>query len=286
MKVTDATAERHDRPVFIADFSPPRGGDPSLLADAAKLDVDFICVAYNPGKAVRVDSASAAWHISQTTGRGVVFNLSPRDMNRLALQSRLLGAQTLGLENVLVIQGDPVTDRDTFASVAEVTATGLIHSIREMNEGVDFKASKLRMQTDFCIGASIDLGRGIEHEAELAHRKIAAGAHFLVSQPIFDTREMAAFRDAYAVRAGAELDAPVFWGLQILAADGVLFSNVPEDLRADLARGRDGVDIALEAYALLREAGVDTIYLVSPIMRGGARDYDASARFLAAIQQP
>jgi hypothetical protein len=97
---------------------------------------------------------------------------------------------------------------------------------------------------------------------------------------------MAAFRDAYAVRAGAELDAPVFWGLQILAADGVLFSNVPEDLRADLARGRDGVDIALEAYALLREAGVDTIYLVSPIMRGGARDYDASARFLAAIQQP
>ena len=41
------------RPVFIADFSPPRGGDPALLADASKLDVDFVCVAYNPGKAVR-----------------------------------------------------------------------------------------------------------------------------------------------------------------------------------------------------------------------------------------
>jgi homocysteine S-methyltransferase len=286
MKVTEAAAERRDRPVFIADFSPPRGGDPSLLADAANLDVDFICVAYNPGKAVRVDSVSAAWQINQATGRGVVFNLSPRDMNRLALQSRLLGAQTLGLENVLVIQGDPVTDRDNFASVAEYTATGLIRSIHEMNEGSDFKGSKLRVQTDFCIGASIDLGRGIEREAALAHRKITAGAHFLVTQPIFDTRQITAFRDAYASQASAELQVPVFWGLQILAADGVLFSNVPEDLRADLASGRDGVDIALEAYALLREAGVDTIYLVSPIMRGGARDYEAAARFLTAIAQP
>jgi homocysteine S-methyltransferase len=269
--------------VFLADFSPPRGGDPTLLADAAKLDVDFICVAYNPGKAVRIDSAAAAWRVTQDTGHGAVFNLSPRDMNRLALQSRLLGAQAMGLENLLVVQGDTVTGRDGFAAVAELTASSTIASIAMMNEGTDFKGGKLRSATDFCIGASADLGRGIEQEAVLTLRKVKEGAHFLVTQPVFNAGDIAQFREAYAQVASAELDVPVFWGLQILVPDGVIFSNVPDDLRRDLEGGRDGVDIALEAYALLREAGVDGIYLVSPIMRGGARDYDAAARFMASI---
>jgi hypothetical protein len=104
-----------------------------------------------------------------------------------------------------------------------------------------------------------------------------------VTQPVFDAGEVAAFREAYAAAAGEELAAPVFWGLQILVADGVIFSNVPQDVRDDLARGRDGVDIAVEAYERLIEFGVDGIYLVSPILRGGARDYDAAARFMASI---
>jgi hypothetical protein len=152
-----------------------------------------------------------------------------------------------------------------------------------MNEGTDFKGGKLRSATDFCIGASADLGRGIEQEAVLTLRKVKEGAHFLVTQPVFNAGDIAQFREAYAQVASAELDVPVFWGLQILVPDGVIFSNVPDDLRRDLEGGRDGVDIALEAYALLREAGVDGIYLVSPIMRGGARDYDAAARFMASI---
>jgi homocysteine S-methyltransferase len=176
-----------------------------------------------------------------------------------------------------------VTERDGFAAVSELTASGLIASIAAMNEGTDFKGSKLRSPTDFCIGASADLGRGVEREAALTARKVAAGAHFLVTQPVFDAAEIAAFREAYAQAAGAELAIPVFWGLQILVADGVIFSNVPQDVRDDLAGGRDGVDIGLEAYGRLLEFGVDGIYLVSPIMRGGARDYDAAARFMASI---
>ena len=281
MKVTEALAHARTRPVFVSDFSPPRGGDPSLLGDAAKLDADFICVAYNPGKAVRMDSMAAACEIARATGKGTVFNFSPRDANKLALQTRLLGAQALGLENVLVVQGDAVTERDSFRAVSELTATGLVGSIAQMNEGVDFKGGKLRSPTDFCIGASMDLGRGVEHEVTLTQRRVAAGAHFLVTQPVFDARLITDFGEAYLALAGEDLPIPVFWGLQILVADGVLFSNVPEDVRADLARGRDGVDIALEAYSELRAAGVDAIYLVSPIMRGGARDYDAAARFLA-----
>ena len=76
---------------------------------------------------------------------------------------------------------------------------------------------------------------------------------------------------------------PVFWGLQILVADGVLFSNVPAAVREQLEAGRSGVEIALEQYERMQSAGVQGIYLVAPIMKGGARDYDAAADFLARI---
>jgi homocysteine S-methyltransferase len=283
MKVTDALSANSSRPVFICDFTPPRGSSPELLADAAKLDADYISVAYNPGKLVRLDSVSAAFEIKRTHGRDAVFNLSPRDMNRLALQSRLLGAALLGLENLLIIQGDALTERDQATAAGDLNATGLIAAVAQMNEGLDYKGGKLRNVTDFCIGASVDLSRGIEHEAALTYRKVQAGAHFFVTQPIFDTALASEFLRAYEAHAGEALSQPVFWGLQILAAEGILFSTVPEVVRAELQAGRDGVEIALENYKRLLEFGAKGIYLVSPIMRGGARDYDAAARLLAAV---
>jgi 5,10-methylenetetrahydrofolate reductase len=283
MKVTDALTPNRALPVFICDFTPPRGSSAELLNDVAKLDAEFISVAYNPGKLVRVDSVSAAAEIKRSFGRDAVFNLSPRDMNRLALQSRLLGAELLGLENLLVIQGDALTERDQTSAAADLTATGLIAAVRQLNDGLDYKGGKLRNPTSFCIGASVDLGRGVRHETELTYRKVQAGAHFFVTQPIFDTSEAQAFLGEYESVAGERMAQPVFWGLQILAADGILFSTVPESVRNELQAGRDGVDIALENYARLKEMGAKGIYLVSPIMRGGARDYDAAARFLEIV---
>jgi 5,10-methylenetetrahydrofolate reductase len=281
-KVTEVAAS--GRPATITDFTPPRGGDPALLDSAATLSAaDFIAVAYNPGKLVRADSAAAALALKQRLGTDVIFNLSPRDMNRLALQSRLAGAQLLGLENVLVIQGDPLTERDGTSAVNAYTASGLIAATAAMNGGTDLKGSNLRAPTDFCIGASADLNRGIETEAALTARKVAAGAHYLVTQPIFAASEARDFIDAYAEAAGAPLSIPVFWGLQLLRADGVLFSNVPQAVLDDLEKGRDGVDIAAELYAQFAAAGIDTVYLVSPILKGGARDYDAAGAFMRQI---
>lgn len=280
-KVTDAFSHAGEGPLFICDFSPPRGVDRAVLDDAVLLDADFICVAYNPGKAVRIDSLSLAYEIRRVTGRETVFNLSPRDMNKLAIESRLLGADLLGVENVVVVQGDPITERDNLKAVSEYTATGLIGAVKELNEGLDFRGLKLRAPTNFCIGATIDLGHGVNNEARLTRRKVDAGAQFFIAQPVFDPVMVTDFHAAYEAIAGAPLSQPVFWGLQILVTGGVLFSNVPEDLRRDLESGRDGVDIALETYALFREAGLNAIYLVSPILRGGARDYAAGARFLS-----
>ena len=111
-KVTNAYRIGGTKPVIICDFTPPRGTGSEYLDNARKLDVDFISVAYNPGKAVRVDSAMLAYTIKERTGKDVLFNLATRDMNRLALESHLLGASLLGLENLLILGGDPFSRQD------------------------------------------------------------------------------------------------------------------------------------------------------------------------------
>ena len=161
-KVTERCFEATGRTTFICDFSPPRAADPQPLQEAAALDADFISVNYNPGKSVRVNSAMFAAAMKQQSGKEVVFTLATRDMNKLALESHLLGARLLGLENVLVVGGDPFTERE-LALVKEVNdfrPTGLISAIAEMNQGLDYRHTRLSAGTDFCIGASVDLSRG------------------------------------------------------------------------------------------------------------------------------
>ena len=288
MKVTEKCAAAGDQTVFICDFSPPRFADPAALERAWGIDPDFICVAYNPGRAVRVDSAMLAAAIKSATGRDVIFNLSTRDMNKLAIQSHLLGAQMLGLENVVVIKGDAFSEKD-LAQVKEVgdfKPTQLIEAADSMNQGLDFRGSKLREPTQLCIGGAMDLGRGIDAEAALTHAKANSGAQFFITQPVFDTGEISAFRDAYRVASrGDELTQPVFWGLQVLVKDGIIFSNVPEGVRGDLDKGREGTDIALELLQRFWDFGIRWIYLVPPILRGGARDYEAAQRVLEGARR-
>ena len=243
----------------------------------------FLLVAYNPGRAVRVNSSMLAAHFRQLTGIETAFTLVTRDMNRLALQSQLLGAELLGLQNVVVAQGDssPGAGLQRMQEVNDYRPTEFIASIAAMNRGVDFRDAKLLSSTNFCIGATSDLGKGIQREARLAYRKITAGAHFLVTQPIFDPSDASRFNEAYADVTGEKLTAPVFFGLQILVPGGVTFGAVPETVRAELAAGRSGVEVALELYSGCREAGFHNFYLIPPIRRGGARDYAAAQELLA-----
>ncbi|PKB66593.1 MAG: hypothetical protein BZY81_06765 [SAR202 cluster bacterium Io17-Chloro-G4] len=280
-KVTEKCFESTGNSCFICDFSPPRSGDLSIL-QTTDIGSDFISVAYNPGRAVRANSAMLAAAIKQHSGTDVIFTLATRDMNKLALQSLMLGAQLLDLENVVVVQGDPFSQRDLeiVQGADDTHPTQLISGIQAMNQGVDFRESQLRAATEFCVGATADLGRGIEREAELAVRKVGAGADFLVSQPIFDVTEADRFRQAYEKQSRTELSIPMFFGLQILEKDGVLFSSVPNGVREELEQGRSGVDIAFELYTQFLENGLQNVYLMPPIRRGGARNYEAAQEFL------
>ena len=285
MKITESCFEATGHTSVICDFSPPRSGDQAVVGQVP-IGANFISVAYNPGRAVRTNSAMLAAAI-QNSGNDAVFTLATRDMNKLALQSQLLGAQLLSVQNVVVVQGDPFGEQDQkrVASVNDYSPTGLIAAIAQMNQGQDFKGSKLGQPTDFCIGAAVDLGRGIEEEAQLAVRKVQAGAEFLITQPIFNVDHVARYRESVGYYAGKAGTVPIYFGLQILEKDGVLFSSVPESLRAELEGGRTGVDIALELYGKFQEVCLNNIYLMPPIKRGGARDYEAAKEFLGKIKR-
>jgi homocysteine S-methyltransferase len=282
-KVTEKCFEESGRPCFICDFSPPRSGD-GLVLQNADIPADFISIAYNPGRAVRVNSAMLAAAIKQHSGMDTIFTLATRDMNKLALQSQMLGAQVLDLENVVVVQGDPFGQRDqgVVKEVGDTHPTQFIAALRAMNQGIDFRGSQLRSPTSFCIGATADLGRDTDQEAALAVRKVEAGAEFFMTQPIFDVAEADKFLDSYRSKSGKYLSVPVFYGLQIMEKDGVIFSSVPESVREELEKGRSGVEIALELYRRFREHGLNNAYLMPPIRRGGARNYEAAQQVLAA----
>lgn len=284
-KITEYSYEATGRPAVICDFSPPRSGSTADLLQPP--EADFLLVAYNPGRAVRANSAMLAACLQRQTGRKAAFALATRDMNRLALQSQLLGAQLLGLENVVVVQGDPFSpaDGERVKNVSDYRPTELIAAIATLNLGRDFRGGKLTAPTDFCIGATADLGRGFRREARLAYRKVKAGAHFLITQPIFDPQDAARFREACAEVAGEPLPVPVFYGLQVLEPGGVAFGPAPESVRAELDAGRSPVEFAAELYARLRAGGVSNIYLIPGIRRGGARNYAAAQEVLDAIRE-
>ena len=276
-KVTDKFA-REAGPLFICDFSPPRGGDPKLLEAARGLGVDFLSVAYNPAKSTRVFSAMAAHWIKENTGLDVIFSMATRDVNTLAAQSLVLGAQLLGLDNLLVLKGDEFNERERalVQDVNDVPPTGLIRSVARMNDGLDFKGLKLRSPTDMCIGATIDLARGTEREAVLTGRKVEAGAQYFVSQPVFDPRRSREFLGLYAERNDGELREPVFHGIQVMTQESIRFGNIPDWVVDDLAKGRSGVHLALQVLHDYRDAGFRSFYLVPPILKGGLRDYETA----------
>ena len=287
VKIPDLVKNNSSELKIICDFSPPRGGTSDLIADLDGLNPDVVSIAYNPGRSVRVNSvATAAW-IKSNTNQEVVFTLATRDMNKVAIQSLLLGAQLLGLENLVVVEGDPLSERDKarFKAVYDFQPTSLIESVRAMNQGADFRGLKLRVSTDFSVGATVDMGRRLDSEVALAVRKAQAGAEFFLTQPEFDPSVTERFNTAFESHFDGLTTPSVFFGVQILARDGIIFGNVPDKTRDELESGRSGEEIALEVIKDLIDRGIRSVYLVPPIFRGGRRDYDAAAGVIESARK-
>lgn len=275
-------ARQQGRRLIACDVSPPRGHVIDQIAAINAIPADFYCVAYAPGRAVRLDSMVMAALLRQQTGRDAIFNLSTRDMNQLALQTHLLGARALGLENVVVVRGDDFgpRDRGRVRAVHDVSSTGLLAAIARMNGGLDFRDAALQAPAGLCAGASVDPARDLDAEVRLAARKVHAGAQFLVTQPVYSPEETERFRERYQALNGEPLEIPVLWGFAVLARDSLTFGEIPSTWRRDLDAGRPGTDLAAEQLERFAAAGLTALYLLPPILRGGVRDYLAAAEVL------
>ena len=258
-----------------------------MLDEARFLDAEFISVNYSPGKSARVNSAFAATWIKQNLGKEVIFSLSTRDMNRVAAQGLLLGANMMGLENVVVLKGDSFTESEMRITklVDDYAPTALIRAIADMNRGVDYKGLKLSNPTNFCIGATIDLGRDLERQVALTRKKVEAGAQFFLLQVLFSAERLSEFLKRYTDRYDEELTTPISCGVQVLVEGGVTFGDLPDWVTSSFRKGHSGEDIAVETVNRYLDVGHRFIYLLAPIHRGGRRDYAACQRVIERVRK-
>ena len=124
--------------------------------------------------------------------RGVetVPHLTTRDYNIIGLQAMLLGAWTVGgVRNVLAITGDPpsVGDYPETSGVYEVDSVGLVKVLHRLNQGTDWAGKTLGGATNFAIGVAVNpVADDLDAEIERFHAKVEAGAHYAMTQPLFD----------------------------------------------------------------------------------------------------
>ena len=147
--------------------------------------------------------------------RGVetIPHLTTRDQNIIGLQAGLLGAWTVGgVRNVLAITGDPpsVGDYPETSGVYEVDSVGLVKVLHRLNQGTDWSGKTLGGATNFTIGVAVNpVADDLDNEIERFLAKIEAGAHFAMTQPLFDPQHWQKF----AKRLGGKPPIPILIGI-------------------------------------------------------------------------
>lgn len=149
-------------------------------------DVDVLTFPDSPSGRTRADAILMAEKVSKETGMCVMPHICCRDRNAIAIRSEFLGAQMNGIYNFLVITGDPIpaVARQTVKSVFQFDSVGMMRIIRDMN-GESFAEAPL------CYGGAINQNRrNLDVELSRVKKKMASGASFFLTQPIF-TKEQA-----------------------------------------------------------------------------------------------
>lgn len=261
------TAVQAGQFLVTAEVMPPKGGDPSHMLEMARLlkgRVHAVNVT-DGSRAVMRMSSLAASVLLQREGIEAVYQVACRDRNRIGLQADLLGAQALGLRNVLALTGDPVKagDHPDARPVFDLESVRLLRLIHQLNDGQDSHGKPL---TDGALtlfpGAAIDpqssSWSGLQRRFEA---KVKAGACFFQSQLITDFDRLHRFMDQIA--AGS--DRPVLAGIFLLkSAKNAQFINrnvpgakIPDPIVQRLAEAKDplqeGIKIAAEQVQAARQ---------------------------------
>jgi methionine synthase / methylenetetrahydrofolate reductase(NADPH) len=268
--------------VISVEVLSPRGIDPSaILAGVRKLvgfGVDAINIPDGPRASARMSPMALAQLIERTLPVETILHYCCRDRNLLGMQSDLLGAYSLGLRNILIITGDPpkLGDYPDATAVFDVDSIGLTRVISGLNHGYDIAGNSIGAPTGWHIGVGANPSAvDLDNEILRLYQKAEAGAEYILTQPVFDIRQLELF-----FNRTNDIQLPVLAGVMPLQNyRTVEFLNnevpgvvVPPEIASRLAKSSNaeeslttGIQIAQQAILDLKEFDrVKGIYLMPP----------------------
>ncbi|MBT3378198.1 MAG: bifunctional homocysteine S-methyltransferase/methylenetetrahydrofolate reductase [Lentisphaerae bacterium] len=190
------------RKVTSIELLPPRSCDLGpLLAktrECHEAGIDAINIPDGPRASARVSPMIAAMAILNEVGIEPILHYCCRDRNLIGMQSDLMGAQVAGLRNILIITGDPpkLGDYPDATGVFDVDSIGLTRVAANLNHGIDLGTNPVDPPTSIFIGIGANpCALSMDTEVERYVAKVEAGAHFAITQPIFDPEALLRFLD-------------------------------------------------------------------------------------------
>ncbi len=250
--------------VVTLEFGPPKGANiaPRIEEFAQfKGMVDAVNVTDMQSSVMRLGALAASFLLAKK-GFEVIFQITCRDRNRLALQADLLSAYALGLRDVLVLTGDYPTrgDHPDAKPVFDLDSVQLIQVIGQLNKGHDMQGHVLDGKTDFFVGAAVNpFSEPLELEIIKMKKKVDAGCKFFQTQAVYDVERFKRFLDV-----ASKLHVPICAGIIPLKSEKMArYMNenvsgifVPEPLVEKIAHSHDkkatAAEIAIETIQALR----------------------------------
>jgi len=207
--------------VVTSEVGPPKGVNlESLLREAEELKgkVTAINVTDNQSSVMRFGSL-ATCRLLREKGIEPVFQLVARDRNRIALQSDLLSAYGLGIENVLCLTGDhPILgDHQEAKPVYDLDSVQLLEAAKGLMQGKDVSGNDLDGKPNFFLGAVVTPGADpLEPQVIKMEKKVEAGAQFFQTQAVYEPAKFEAF-----MKKIKHLKVPVMAGIVLLKSAGM-----------------------------------------------------------------
>lgn len=177
--------------IVCGELGPPQHCDGNVIRKKSKHFkglVDAVNITDNQTAIVRLSSIASAKILMEEQVEPII-QMTCRDRNRIAIQSDLLGAAALGIENVLCLTGDyqKFGNQPEAKGVFDLDSIQLIATLSVMNEGFLLSGEAMKTKPAFCIGAAANpFAEPFEMRIIRLFKKIKAGAHFIQTQPVFD----------------------------------------------------------------------------------------------------
>ncbi|MFQ5888537.1 MAG: bifunctional homocysteine S-methyltransferase/methylenetetrahydrofolate reductase [Gemmatimonadota bacterium] len=260
--------------VTSVEILPPRGADATPMLQSCRwlkaAGVDAVNVPDGARAMMRMGVIAAAAMIEREVGIETVIHYCCRDRNLLGMMSDLLGAQALGLRNMLLVTGDPpkMGPYPDATAVFDIDSIGLTNLVAALNRGEDLGGNPIGPPTSFVVGVGVNPSAvDVEREMSRWYWKVDAGAEFAVTQPVFDVDCLVSFLERIE-REGTRIPIVAgIWPLVSLRNAEFLNNEVPgievpdrilERMRRAQEKGKEfaraeGCGIAREMLEQVRE---------------------------------